>query len=235
MSLQRIQENVLIPAGLSRKFRTSDLIIKKAQSHAKKMIKEAAQECDAIQNEAYRTGYERGLLASIDSVCQFIDNSSKYAYDLYLKIQGDINELLSDLLDGETVLLKILDSWIDGLDKSDKQSPLCILMPYASRRFRNSLTRVAESKYAGAVVFEYHHDPRFVFKYKDKLAEFHPEEFIYSTVNTLTGKIPFHYDCQHISAKAIQHLHDQLSFRYKIINDAVEPVEHNNGETNEYQ
>ncbi|MFW8217374.1 hypothetical protein ACOIDV_30610, partial [Klebsiella pneumoniae] len=88
----------------------------------------AAQESDNIQKEAYRVGYERGLLMSIDSVCQFIDNNSSYAHELYLKVQKDIKILLSDILDEEAVILNVLEQWVDELDKDDKNSPVCILM-----------------------------------------------------------------------------------------------------------
>lgn len=212
----KVLDNILISSKTLRKIRKSNDVIKQAKENAKKIIKEASQQSDHIRNESYRIGYERGLLMAIDSVCQFIDNNSKYAHELYLKVQEDIKELLSDILDEETVLLKVLDQWVDELDRKDTKSPLCILMPYANRRFKNGLSRVVESKYAGSVIFEYHHEPRFVFKYKERLAEFYPEEFIYSTVGKLTGAIAFYPDHQQISAEALQHLHEQLSLRYPL-------------------
>lgn len=219
-------ENVLIPSKTLKKIREGDGLLRQAKSRAKQLIKQDAQESDNIQKEAYRVGYERGLLMSIDSVCQFIDNNSSYAHELYLKVQKDIKILLSDILDEEAVILNVLEQWVDELDKDDKNSPVCILMPYANRRFRTGLSRVVESKHTGSVVFEYHHEPRFVFKYKERLAEFFPEEFIYSSVETLTGGIDFYPDHQKISEQAIQHLHEQLSLRYPQCDETMRDTQH---------
>lgn len=234
-SSYKILDNVLIPSRKLRKLRAGESIVEQAKHRAKQLIKEAQLESDNIRNEAQRIGYERGLLMSIESICQFIDNSSAYAHELYLKVREDVKELLSEILDEETIILKMLEQWVDELDKDDKKSPVCILMPYANRRFRAGLSRVVESKYAGSLVFEYHNEPRFVFKYKERLAEFYPEELIYSTVTNLTSGIAFYPDHQKISAEAIQHLHEQLSLRYPLTSEISPDTHHNEKEWNEYQ
>ncbi|WP_227318236.1 hypothetical protein [Cedecea davisae] len=226
-SSHKALDNVLIPSKTLRKLRAGESVVEQAKYRAQRLIKEAQQESERIRNEAQRIGYERGLLMSIESICQFIDNSSAYAHELYLKVREDIKDLLSDILDEETIILKILEQWVDELDKDDKKSPVCILMPYANRRFRTGLSRVVESKYAGSLVIEYHNEPRFVFKYKERLAEFYPEEFIYSTVTKLTGEIAFLPDNQRISSQAIQHLHEQLSLRYPLTNEIATDIQYN--------
>ncbi|WP_345829403.1 hypothetical protein AAGR22_20870 [Erwinia sp. HDF1-3R] len=208
-------ESVLVPGSFLKKMRESDDIIARAESRARKIVKDAVRESESIRKESYRTGYERGLLMSVDSVCQYIDNSVQYAEELYLKVESDIKKLLTELFDQENVLLKIVDEWIDTLDKKNDDLPLYILMPYANRRFKVNLTEAIKNKHQGSVVFQYHQEPRFVFKYKEHLAEFYPEEYIASTVKSLMDNRDFYYDSQKISAEAIQGLHQRIALYYQ--------------------
>ncbi len=64
------------------------------------------------------------------------------------------------------------------------------------------------------MIFEFHDEPRFVFKYNNRLAEFYPEEFIYATVDALTSKYTFAERKREISNEAIRYLHEQLSLLY---------------------
>lgn len=218
------QDNVLIPGTSLTKIRKRYDIIADAQAIARKIIKDAVQESDDIRNESYQIGYERGVLMSIDSICQFIDDSNRHTNELYLQIQKDIQDLLTEVLDDEAIVLKVLDGWVDELDMDDKGAPLCILMPYANRKFKPNMMKMIENKYPGESIFEYHHEHRFVFKYKDRLAEFYPEEFIGTAMNTLTGSRDFHSKNQLISAEAIKHLHQQLALYYPADDEGVEEL-----------
>lgn len=222
---QTALENVLVPGPLLRKMRKSDDIIANAESRARKIVKDAVREGETIRKESYRTGYERGLLMSIDSVCQYINNSVQYAETLYLNIESDIKKLLTELLDEESVLLKIVDEWIDALDKRDNDSPLYVLMPYANRRFKVNLMEAIKSKHPGGAVFQYHQEPRFVFKYKEHLAEFYPEEHIASTVKSLMDNRDFYYDSHMISVEAIQNLHQRIALYYQPADDVTHITE----------
>ncbi|MFU9136524.1 hypothetical protein [Erwinia tasmaniensis] len=223
--LQKVLENVLVPGSTLRKMRKSDDIIANAESRARKIVKNAVREGENIRKESYRTGYERGLLISVDSVCQYIDNSVQYAETLYLKIESDLKNLVTELFDEESVLLKIVDEWIDTLDKTDTDAPLNILMPYTNRRFKVNLTEAIKSKHPSGAIFQYHQEPRFVFKYKEHLAEFYPEEHIASTVKSLMDNCDFYHDCQKISTEAIQNLHQRIALYYQPVEEVTNITE----------
>lgn len=151
---------------------------------------------------------------SVDSICQFIDNSEKYTHEMVMKIQNDLKCILSDVMSEEDFDIKVVEHWVEFIDKNDDLLPLNILMPYTKRKLKDRFTQAIESQYAGNIVFEFHNEPRFVFKYKSRLAEFYPQEFIDSTVNALTSKYISTERQIEISMEAIRYLNEQISQRY---------------------
>lgn len=211
---RNVAENVLLPAAKSALIKRTYDIIAQAKKNAARIIKEAEAECEQIRLEAYRLGYEQGLVMSIDSLCQFINNSEKHTYEMEVKIRNDLKNILSDIISEDDFNIKVVEHWVEGLDKNDDALPLHILMPYANQKIKNRFSQAIKGQYAGGVVFEFHDEPRFVFKYNNRLAEFYPEEFVCSTVDMLISKYKFSERQSEISSEAIRYLHEQLSLLY---------------------
>lgn len=212
--LQNVSEGVLLPAARLSLIKRSHDIIAQAKKNAHRIIKEAEAECEQIRCESYRAGYEQGLMMSIGSVCQFIDNSEKYTQEMEVKIRNDLRNILTDIISEDDFNVKVVKHWAEGLDKSDESLPLHILMPYANLKLKQRFAQAIKEHYAGNVIFEFHDEPRFVFKYNNRLAEFYPDEFVYATVNALTSKYTFAERTREISNEAIMYLHEQLSLLY---------------------
>lgn len=211
---QSIHEGVLLPADkLALVKRTND-IIKQAKTNAIKMIKEAEAESEAIRLESYRAGYEQGLVMSIDSVCRYIDNSARHAHEMEMEIRNNLKNVISSIINEDDFNVKVAEHWVTGLDKQDESSSLNILIPYANRKLKERFALAIKKQYSGNVIFEFHDEPWFVFKYNDRLAEFYPDEFVYTTVDTLTSKHSLTERQVEISSETIRYLHEQLSILY---------------------
>ena len=211
---RNIAEDVLLPASKLSLIKRSHDIIAQAKKNASRIIKEAEAECEQIRRESYSAGYEQGLVMSLSSVCQFIDNSEKHTQEMEVKIRNDLKNTLSDIISEDDFNVKVVEHWAEGLDKGDESLPLHILMPYANRKLKERFAQAIKKNHSGGVIFEFHDEPRFVFKYNNRLAEFYPEEFIYATVDALTSKYTFAERKREISNEAIRYLHEQLSLLY---------------------
>lgn len=205
-----VQDNVLLTRSALFKRKRAKNIVIESQLRAKKILKEAQQEADEIRKKSYLIGYEHGLLMGGDALANFIDNSDKYAHELYQKLQQDIKALLIEVFEHEAALMKIVEGWVDEIDKKDATLPFSILIPYANRRFKKRLLDLINIRHTGGVNFEYHHEPRFVFKYKERLAEFHVEDFVDIQVENLLSQRKIYSDCHEISIKTLNELHRQI-------------------------
>lgn len=209
-----VAEGVLLPAAKLSLIKRSHDIIAQAKKNASRIIKEAEAECERIRRESYMAGFEQGLVMSLGSVCQYIDNSEQNAHEMEIKLRNDLRTLLSDIISEDDFNIKVVEHWAEGIDKSDQSLPLHILMPYANRRLKERFAQAIKKQYSGAVIFEFHEEPRFVFKYNNRLAEFYPEEFVNDTVDTLASKYTLAERTREISNEAIRYLHEQLSLLY---------------------
>lgn len=219
-------EDVLLPATQSALIKRSKDIIFQAKKIAQKIIREAELECEQIRSESYRDGYERGLIMSINAVCQFIDHSQKHTHEIEMKIHNDLKGILSDIVSEDEFNVRVAEKWGEGVNKVNDPLPINILMPYTSRKLKDRFSQAVKHHHNGGVIFEFHDEHRFVFKYNNRLAEFYPEEFINSTINTLTSRYNLEERQVEISNEAIRYLHEQLSLLYPPLNEYnVEQVE----------
>lgn len=209
-----VAEGVLLPSVKLSLIKRSHDIIAQAKKNATRIIKEAEAECEQIRRESYMAGFEQGLVMSLGSVCQYIDDSEKNTHEMEVKVRNDLRDFLSDIISEDDFNIKVVEHWADGIDKSDESLPLYILMPYTNRRLKERFAQAIKKQYSGAVIFEFHEEPRFVFKYNNRLAEFYPEEFVNDTVDTLTSRYTLAERTREISNEAIRYLHEQLSLLY---------------------
>lgn len=171
---------------------------------------------------------------SIDSVAQYMESYRQHAYDLHNQLKSDVKNLLEEVLQDESVFLKVVEKWVDEIDKDDNHSPINILMPYANRKYKFKLLELIGGRHEGGVSFEYHHEPRFVLKYKNTLAEFYPDEFIDSQANIILSKYNELIDCSHLSSEALHYLHNKL-MQYLPVEDESVYSDENNVEEIDYE
>lgn len=214
--LGNVSEDVLLPANKLKLVQRSDDIVKQAKMNALKIIKEAEAESESIHRQSYRAGYEQGLAMSIDSVCKYIDNSVKHAHEMEEKIREELRHFMSDIISEDDFKVKVVEHWLEGIEKNDDTLPLNILMPHTNRKLKDLFLLAIKRQCSGSVIFDFHDEPRFVFKYNNRLAEFYPEEFVYTTVDTLTSKYSLSESQVEISRDAIRYLHERLSSLYPL-------------------
>lgn len=230
----KVLENVLLTRSEIFARKRKNDIVEEAQRRAKEIVKEAHQEAEIVSKEAYLFGYERGLLMSIASVTQYMESYRQHAYELHSKLKSEVKQVLEEVLEDESVFIKVVEKWVDETDKDDEHSPVNILMPYANRRYKFKLMELINEKHKGGVAFEYHHEPRFVLKYKNRLAEFYPDEFIEEQTNVILSKYNDLMDCSQLSNDALYHLHSKISEYFPSDNEFMQVDDDTIGDSHEF-
>lgn len=211
-----LRENVLLSSKnrVTHNLRIS--LVAQAQDHAKKIISDATREVEAIRQQAYRDGYERGVMTSVETVTGFIEGKQGIVNDIYQQVREQVRHLLSDTVNRESVICALFENWANEIDGRDDKTPFYILLPQDRRRYKRRLIAYIDSMHPGGVVFEYHQDLRYVFKYCEQLVEFSPDTFVDNQIDTLIETQPLYECCEQLSTQTLQHLYAQLQMHFPL-------------------
>lgn len=205
-----LQENVLLTSKnrVAHNLRIS--VVAQAREHAKKIISDASRDAEAIRQQAYCNGYEHGVVTSIETVTGFIQDKQGIVNELYGQVRQRAKRLLSDTVNKESVICALFESWADEIDGRDDKTPFYILLPSDRRRYKRRLMAYIDSMHRGGVIFEYHQDLRYVFKYREQLVEFLPETFVDNQIDTFFDTQSMHESCEQLSLQTLEKLYAQL-------------------------
>lgn len=192
-------------------------MLKNAQIRAKALIRDAVNESDGIKREAYCLGYERGLKMAIDSFCQYIDGNDGHIRNAYAGIFQKLEKMLTDVLDDEEIVRRILERWID--DVEPVASKIDVLIPRTHKKFKRVLSQAADNGCIEKCIFEYHDEPYFIFKYRDAIAEFFPNELINETMSSITDNMSLHIKMRASAEEAMAQFLSELSRQYSNVSD----------------
>ncbi|WP_291972015.1 hypothetical protein [Candidatus Symbiopectobacterium sp.] len=205
-----LQENVLLTNKNRVAHNLRINVVAQAREHAKKIINDASRDAEAIRQQAYRDGYEHGLVTSIETVTGFIEDKQGIVNELYGQVRQRARRLLSDTVNKESVICTLFESWADEIDGRDDKTPFYILLPSDRRRYKRRLMAYIDSIHRGGVIFEYHQDLRYVFKYREQLVEFLPETFVDNQIDTFFDTQSLYESCEQLSQQTLEKLHEQL-------------------------
>lgn len=205
-----VRENVLIKDMHRQQYLTSKNIVSQAQYRAKNMVNAACQEADLIQKTAYRTGYERGLLMAVEAVTLFINSRDQLVNDVYRQLRDEVKTLLMEAVNQESVILALFENWTGEIELGDGNHPFHILLPFANRQYTSRLMAFISHRHPGGVIFEFHQDSHYVFKYREQLVEFSPEIFVDNQAEDLLVKHDLYAECETLSMDALDQLHEQI-------------------------
>ena len=212
IELLSIESDVLLLCNTYREWKKSKNIIHKAQTEAKKIINIANNERDKIQTDSYHIGYQQGILASVEAMCMFFSDKEKEVDKLYVKLHADISTLLSDIINNEEVLIKLVDEWISHITKDIRDSQFQILLPYSKNRTQHILQKMLKEKYTTESIFEFHDKPYYIFKLGEQIIEFAPNDFVQSNSSILLSSINLIGIYNDIQNKSIQLLKEKIEY-----------------------
>lgn len=115
-----------------------------------KIISDASRDAEAIRQQAYRDGYEHGVVTSIETVNSFIEDKQGIVNELYGQVRQRAKRLLSDTVNKESVICALFESWADEIDGRDDKTPFYILLPSDRRRYKRRLMAYIDSMHRGA-------------------------------------------------------------------------------------
>ncbi|MCW2477105.1 hypothetical protein [Candidatus Symbiopectobacterium sp. NZEC151] len=205
-----LQENVLLANKNRVTHNLKISVVAQAREHAKKIIREANRDAEAIRQQAYRNGYEHGVMTSIETVTRFIEDKQGIVNEIYGQVRQQAKRLLSDTVNKESVICALFESWADEIDGRDDKTPFYILLPDDRRRYKRRLMAYIDSMHRGGVIFEYHQDLRYVFKYREQLVEFLPETFVDNQIDTFFDTQSMYESCEQLSQQTLEKLYAQL-------------------------
>ncbi|CNF34517.1 hypothetical protein [Yersinia kristensenii] len=205
-----IQENVLMSGACKRSYKKAKTLVEQARYHAKGMINAAHHDAEAIYHESHRIGYERGLLLGVDTIAQFINNKNRHMNEIHSQLRDEFKALIIQAVDTESVLLALFENWVDGIEKKDDTVPFYILLPATSRRYKKKLKQYINDTHQGSVVFEYHQDSRYVFKYREQLVEFAPDSVIDTQIDGLLKNKDIYSLSETLFTEALYQLNEHI-------------------------
>ncbi|WP_369788279.1 hypothetical protein [Rouxiella sp. WC2420] len=208
-------EGVLIPKSILIMRHQRQCLLDQAQRNASQIIKQAEKEAKSIRESAYCAGYQAGVLMSVKSIADYIDNSQELYLQFIQQAQENITKNLQCILGNEEFFLTLFSRWSEEIQSSqDPIKPvLHLLLPSGFCKHRDKLLAQIRQKWSDTIKIENHDENRFVIKYKNKLAEFSPDIWI------ANQKIPNEYiirlkdNTDTLSKKAIEQLLNELAKR----------------------
>lgn len=205
-----LQENVLLTNKNRVVHNLKISVVAQAREHAKKIISDASRDAEAIRQQAYRDGYEHGVVTSIDTVTGFIEDKQGIVNELYGQVRQRVKRLLSDTVNKESVICALFENWADEIDGRDDKTPFYILLPSDRRRYKRRLMAYIDGMHRGGVIFEYHQDLRYVFKYREQLVEFLPDTFVDNQIDTFFDTQSLYESCEQLSQQTLEKLYEKF-------------------------
>jgi len=206
-------EGVLIPGSDLKKREKVENILKQAKHHASKIIKEANIQAQTIRESAQSAGYQAGIILSINSVADFIDNNQSIYLKFYTKTHESMLKNLRHALNSPEIFPLLLEHWLADVIPDEEHSTLFLLVPKMALKQQSELSSYIASLWSGKVVIEQHTDNRFVIKYKNDLAEFSPDVWVEQQRIQADFCQQLEKDCNSLSSNSIQQLLNDLAVR----------------------
>lgn len=199
---------VLIKRAQLRRQQQSLDVLQDARRHAVRTVKQAQGEAEEIRRQAFREGYQDGILASAALVARFLAQERQLAEDLQNRLNGHARQLLSSALDHPEILLELVDEWLATLPEAAPAALLELLIPETARRSHAALKHRVESVWPGKFTLAYHDDCRFVLKHGDQLAEFDAGAFMAAGMHRLIAADSLPDQCRQLTASALRQLNE---------------------------
>ncbi|QJU42305.1 hypothetical protein [Serratia marcescens] len=218
----RLIEGVLITQAERFKRKRAQNILQFAQRRAKNLIAQAQRDAELLHQDAYRQGYEQGVLSAADALTCYMQDSQTFTLALHRQLYEKARIALAAALGNEIVFTSLLRNWLPDLDSQDNcDLPLEILVPSALGIRVGKLKRDVEQWYERAVLVSYHPDNRYAVKCGDQLAEFIPEEFVEQLLPSLIDLKTLRQQCSELSDNGVEKLHNQFMQHFERAHQAL--------------
>lgn len=187
----------------------ADRLEKEARQRASSLIRHAEQEAEVIRQEAFRQGYEAGMLTALSHTAYYMAQWQSQAGHWYQQLESHSRDLLSAAVDHPDTLLLLLDEWLR--DQPRQQASLRLLLPRSAKPMRGRLMALLNEQWDNRIEIDYHDDPRFILRCGQQMAEFAPTDFVEQASRQLRHSLNTLPDeCRHLSEQAIRQLIETL-------------------------
>ncbi|MDB5774609.1 MAG: hypothetical protein JWP38_742 [Herbaspirillum sp.] len=165
-------EDVLVSRASLQRARRRQTLAEDARYGAKKLIKKATGEAEAIQREAFSQGYRDGVMAAAHTLLRYLDDGRQLARRLQEEIRESTRAMLRGTLENREMILAILEEWLH--QHPDADDPLHLALPHRAKPLRARIDDLLEDWQGKAVQIDYHDHSRFLIRCGNSVAEFDP-------------------------------------------------------------
>ncbi|MGL5758799.1 type III secretion system linker protein OrgB [Plesiomonas sp.] len=202
-------DGVIFQRTRLRQAARADRLEKEARKRASALIHHAEQEAAIIRQEAFRQGYEAGMLTALSHTASYMSKWQTQANLWYQQLESHSRVLLSAAVDHPDTLLLLLDEWLR--DQPRQQASLRLLLPRSAQPMRGRLMALLNEQWDNRIEIDYHDDPRFILRCGQQMAEFAPADFVEQATRQLRNNLSALPDeCRHLSEQAIRQLIETL-------------------------
>ncbi|MGC0152639.1 hypothetical protein ACPRNU_09290 [Chromobacterium vaccinii] len=215
-------EGVLIRRASLQPARRADELERAARRRARRITDEADAQADAVRGQAWRDGYQDGMLAALDQVAAHLADNQALARRWRERLADEARAMLRAATDHPDALLLALDEWLREQSPADDAPTLKLLLPESARPQQPRLMALLADAWNGRLQLDYHADDRLLIRYADQAAEFAPELYVEpASRQALQCLDSLPRQCRALSATALETLLQTLRRRLDPAEDAT--------------
>lgn len=177
-----------------------------AKKNASRILHDAERERETFTLHGYQQGYQQAMIYALQQTVNYFSASEAMAKHWRDILIDEMREILFRAVDHPDTILVVLNEWLRELPA--REAVLYLALPdYLSNEMRTQLTEQLAKNWPGTLQLDYHHEPRFVMRYADQIAEYSPEKYVETTTRLLQQKLNgLSQECREISIQSIKSL-----------------------------
>lgn len=211
------EEGVLISRTVRQQHRRAEALTETARQQAKKIVAQAGHEAELLRATGWQQGFTAGLLSAVESLAEAGDHHQALLQTLQRELQNEVMQMLTDVLYDPAILPQLLSGWIQHLPAEEEEQPITLLLPEAWRQQVGRLAAALAAASRRPLRYEYHPEMRCVMKYRDRLAEFAPEEITQELCEKLLQRKALSTVSQQLSAEYLSQLKTAVAQRLELL------------------
>ncbi|WP_434626695.1 hypothetical protein [Chromobacterium sp. CV08] len=207
-------EGVLIRRASLQPARRAAELERAARRRARQITDEADAQAGAVRGQAWRDGYQDGMLTALDQVAAYLADSQAQAARWRERLADEARAMLRAAADHPDALLLALDEWLREQEPTD--DTLRLMLPENARPQQQRLMALLADSWNGRLQLDYHADDRLLIRCADQAAEFAPELYVEPAAQqTLRCLDSLPQECRGLSSTALETLMRTLERRLR--------------------
>lgn len=147
--------------------------LQQARIHARRLVKEAQENADAIRRDAMAAGYQDAWLSQLSAVFAALSDSERLRADVRGNVQASLRNALETSLQHPEVALQLIDGWLAS--GSTTTTTLQVVVPTHARHLVDRIRQRIEQKTGASVHVAVGEHCTVSISDGDRVFEFNPE------------------------------------------------------------